>query len=477
MRSLFLKIFLWFWLAMALVGLALVIVTAITQSVPVVARWRAVTGDALNIYAETASEILEREGSGGLARYFERVEERTRIRGFVLDEQGRELTGRATPPRAGELAARARESGKTEFEFFSSTTLAAQIMSEASPQGGHHTLVLEMPGGRFSVLRAEPGTQALRLLAVLLTAGVVCYWLARYVSSPVVKLRAGVRQLAEGDLQARVGASFSGRRDELVDLGKDFDLMAERIESLMLSQQRLINDISHELRSPLARLTVALELARQRSGTEASTALDRIEREAERLNELIGQLLKLARLESGEDQSETRAVDLARLVREVVADADFEAHGRESAVRLNACEEFTITGREGLLRSAIENVVRNGVRYTATGTEVLVSLSVEREETEAFAVVSVRDHGQGLPEAALADVFRPFYRVADARDRQTGGIGLGLAITERAIRLHNGTVRARNAVEGSGGLIIEIRLPASNELQKTEVKSSDHANH
>jgi signal transduction histidine kinase len=457
--TLFLKIFLWFWLAMALVGLALVISTATMQSEPVVERWRAVTGDALAIYAQTAGEILEREGVGALAAHLERVERQTRMRGFVFDGQGREVSGRAAPPGATELATRARRRGKSEFEFSSGTTLAAQTIPTAPPDGGF-VLVVEMPGGPFSALRAEPRTRALRLIAVLLTAGVVCYWLARYLSAPIVKLGAAARRIASGDLTARVGAQRGRRRrDELADLSRDFDLMAERIESLMTAQRSLLGDISHELRSPLARLNVALGLARQRSGVDAGGALDRIEREAERLNALIGQLLTLARLESGAEKSEPTRVDLAALVRDVAVDADFEARHRQRSVRVVTCADCAVEGSPELLRSAIENVVRNGVRYTAEGREVEISLRVERLGGDTKdAIISVRDYGAGVPEAALADLFRPFYRVADARDRQTGGVGLGLSITERAVRLHGGTAQASNAP--GGGLIIEIRLPA-----------------
>ncbi|MGB7926460.1 MAG: ATP-binding protein [Pyrinomonadaceae bacterium] len=457
--SLFLKIFLWFWLAMALVGLALVISTATMQSEPVIERWRTVTGDALAIYAQAAGETLEREGNVALAAQLERFESRTRMRAFVVDAEGREVAGRGAPPGAKEVAARARQSGKPEFEFSSAATLAAQIMS--APPGGGFVLVVEVPGGPFSALRAEPRTRALRLIMVLLTAGLVCYWLARYLSAPIVKLGAAARRIASGDLTARVGAQSSGGRrgrDELAELSRDFDLMAERIESLMTAQRSLISDISHELRSPLARLNVALGLARQRSGTETNVALDRIEREAERLNALIGQLLTLSRLESGAEKSEPRRVDLASLLREIVADADFEALHRGRVVRITQGEECAVEGSPELLRSAIENVVRNGVRYTAEETAVEISLGVEREGDNTHAIINVRDHGAGVPEAALTSLFRPFYRVADARDRQTGGHGLGLSITERAVRLHGGTVRASNAP--GGGLIIEIRLPA-----------------
>jgi two-component system sensor histidine kinase CpxA len=295
-----------------------------------------------------------------------------------------------------------------------------------------------------------------QFIAVLLTAGIFCYFLARYLSSPVVKLRAATQQLAGGDLSARVGAATSRRRDELADLGRDFDVMAERIESLMASQQRLLHDISHELRSPLARLKIALELARQSDGQDALWALDRIEREADRLNDLIGQLLTLARLENDQPKAGKEPVDLRELVDDIVFDANFEASNYNRAVKVIASQDCTIEGDEQLLRSAIENVVRNAVSYTAEGTTVEISLR-RQDDDGGRVVINALDKGAGVPQAALAEIFRPFYRVEDARDRQSGGIGLGLSISRRAVQAHGGTVTASNAPDG--GLLVVISLP------------------
>jgi two-component system sensor histidine kinase CpxA len=468
MRSLFLKIFVWFWIATALVSLALVVATATTHPGPLVARWRLMAGMAIALHGETAAEIYERHGPEALAAYFQRVERTAFIRSMLFDERGEEVAGRGAGAPARALAQRAGQSGGPVFEFpatAEAVTLVAQRVT--GPGGAPHVIVCEVPRPRFAALNVEPGALAVRLLAVVLTAGLVCYGLARYLTAPVAVLRAGVRRFASGDLSARVGPRMGARRDELADLGRDFDMMAERIESLVSAQQRLLGDISHELRSPLARLNVALGLARQRAGreaTELNSALNRIEREAERLNEMIGQLLTLARLESGAEAVEQTPVDLSQLVGEVAADADFEARSRHRRVCVTDNEACATQGNKPLLRSAIENVVRNAVRYTAEGTEVEIALRRRRAQPGAArdaAVITVRDHGPGVPESALANLFRPFYRVEDARERQSGGTGLGLAITERAVRLHRGTVRALNA--SGGGLIIEIILPVTSD--------------
>jgi two-component system sensor histidine kinase CpxA len=228
--------------------------------------------------------------------------------------------------------------------------------------------------------------------------------------------------------------------------------MAARIEALLSAQQRLLRDISHELRSPLARLGVAVGLLRKRTGPEAEGYLARIERESERLNEMIGQLLALSRWEAGAEGVTRVALDLAALVREVAEDADFEARGQGRSVELDECEECRTAGTPALLRSAFENVVRNAVRHTPEGSSASVSLKCQRGKGEGEAVLTVLDKGPGVPEEALKEIFRPFYRVDDSRTRETGGTGLGLANTERAVRLHGGNVPG-------GGFAVEIRLP------------------
>ena len=271
-----------------------------------------------------------------------------------------------------------------------------------------------------------------RSLVTFIVGGLVCLGLAWHLTAPIRRLRTATQRLTAGDLTARVGSEQIRGRDEIAALGRDFDLMAERIEELLTTQQHLLRDISHELRSPLARLSVALELARQRSGPEAGGALDRIGREAERLNDLIGQLLTLTRLENGGERIARGPVSLKPLIQAIAADADFEAQTHQRAVRAVVAEEAVIHGSEEMLRRGIENVVRNAVRYTAEGTEVEIAVSRRRGDSGDAAVIRVRDHGPGVPEEALSRMFLPFYRVADARDRQTGGTGIGLAITERA---------------------------------------------
>jgi two-component system sensor histidine kinase CpxA len=342
------------------------------------------------------------------------------------------------------------------FGWFAPNRYVAQ--ATVGPSGRHYVLVAEFPLGPH--LFFGPGSSPwLGIFIALISSGLVCFFLARYLTGPVVRLRAATKRLADGDLTARAG--IPGKRqggDEIAQLVSDFDTMAGRIEDLVNAQSRLLNDISHELRSPLARLNVALGLARQRSGAEMIPALDRMELEATRLNELIGRLLALARLEGGGEMGEKLPVRLADLIANIAADASYEAQGRNCQVKHEVVDDCIVLGNPALLNSAIENVVRNAMRYTQEGTDVDIRLECAGTGNKAEAVIRVSDRGPGVPEVELGKLFRPFYRIDDARGRQTGGIGLGLAITERAVRLHGGSAHAAN--RPGGGLTVELRLPA-----------------
>ena len=462
-RSLFLKIFLWFGLVVLTVIVGGFIVGMLMRADRLEPPMRRPLDSILSRYAKEAAIEYERGGQAALVAYLDRIQHDSNIRAFLFDSKLQELSGRRIPDAAPALARKVLETRLPEVaEQRDAPLLARPVVSQT---GDQYVLVAEMPA------RTPPSIfhPLLHLLAIVLIGGLFCYWLARYLTSPVAKLRAATRELASGNLSARVLPTLGKRRDELASLAADFDEMAEKIQTLVDSQRRLLGDISHELRSPLARLNVALELARQRSGAEATSALERIQLEAENLNEMIGQLLALTRLESGAEQVRKAEFDLALLVKAVTDDADFEARSRQRSVKLESTESCTIVGNEQLLRRAIENVVRNAVQYTASGTEVEVKL--ECLDKTGAAVITVRDHGAGVPESALTEIFRPFYRVDDARDREAGGVGLGLAIAERAVRLHSGTVQALNASDG--GLVVTISLPANSKGK--DRRSTDYA--
>ena len=449
-RSLYLKIFIWFWVAMIIINVATFAIFALTRPTPIRRSWRDLTQVGPN--AQRAAEIYEQSGAAALTSALQQTEKSSGVSATFFDESGKELSGRTAPPGAGELIARAAESREIEFNFAGRETIVARPV--VSSKGQRYMYVAHIPRPTFQQ-GLQP--QLLRLLVILVIGGIFCFWLARYLTTPLLKLRTTTNELAEGNLGARVAARLTKRRDEVGQLGRDFNGMAERLESMVKAQQRLLGDISHELRSPLARLGVALGLARQRSGADATGALDRIERESDNLNEMISQLLELTRLESGTDVRKRTTIDLASLVRDVAEDADYEARGVNRSVQVVWTERCSINGIEDLLRSAVENVVRNAVRFTPEGTAVEVALQRQNGVAGNVAVISVRDHGKGVPAESLEKIFRPFYRAEDARDRQSGGgTGLGLAITERAVRMHGGSVKAENAKDG--GLAVEMRL-------------------
>jgi two-component system sensor histidine kinase CpxA len=458
---LFWKIFLWFWVAQILIGLVMFqLAVALRPNDPRDLGRGVASG--LTTQARALAFIYEREGPSGVQRELRRPSREFRGARWVFDEQGRWLAGSRTVPMAKELARRAAESGVVEVTPENQNN-QPRLVARSMPLREGHSLVLvseirQSSGGRgFRFWPFSLRLDATRLAALLALSGLVCYALARYIASPAAKLRRATQQLASGDLSTRVGNQMGRRRDELADLGGDFDRMAERIEALMISERRLLGDISHELRSPLARLSLALDLAEGGADAETQGYFDRIRREAERLNELIGQLLSLSRLESGSAQIEQTPVQLTDLLHEVAHDADFEARGRARRVTVLQADECWTGGDADLLRSAVENVVRNAVRYTAESTSVQLSLVCDGKQ----ATLSVRDFGPGVPEETLNNLFRPFYRVADARDRQSGGTGLGLAITQRAVKVHGGRVEAHNA-EG-GGLLVELHLPVNSK--------------
>ena len=461
MKSLFLRIFLSFWMALALFVVLAVLVTLAFR--PRSSTWEALRTTVLNESVSAYEEGNETQ----LREYMESVEATQHVRAYLFDERGNELSGRPAPEWAIRVASGGPRMPRDGF-IFPAPPLPRD--SRASSDGKHrYTLVLGLPPGP-RVFFGPRGMPLPGLIIAIISSGLVCYFLSWYLTKPIVRLRAATRQLAAGDLTARSGAPATKRKDEVAGLMRDFDAMAERLEMLVKAQSRLLNDISHELRSPLARLNVALGLARQRAGVESADMLDRIELEASRLNELIGRILTLARLEDGEQRVPQTPVPLGELVANVAEDAEFEAQERHCHVHTVIPEgDWGVRGNDSLLHSAVENVVRNAIRYTAEGSPVEIALTSEERSGGAEAVLRVSDSGPGVPENALAKLFEPFYRLDDARGRLTGGVGLGLAITERAVRFHGGKVAAFNRAEG--GLLVEIRLPLISRLAGMEERA------
>jgi two-component system sensor histidine kinase CpxA len=411
--------------------------------------------------AEQAAAELQSGGEEGLKRWLTNLERRdleTRL--LVVGPKGEELLGRPLPHFLGRRLAHAM--------------LAPHERLHAPPPPDHAARY--RPAQPLPVIIAEDGTEyrlalvprrpsffgtleipqargAVLLVAILVTA-LISWWLARSVSRPVSALTSATRALAAGDLDIRL-PQVATRRDEFGVLARDFEDMARRLRELLRGRERLLRDVSHELRSPLARMQVAIALGRQPGG-DVANSLQRIESEAARLDDLIDQVLKLSRLDAGAAALRREAVDLVGLIDQVARDASFEGQGRDVRVQWEPPSAAVMVRADAeLLASAIENVVRNALHYSPPGAAVELTLSSHPGEVRLV----VRDHGPGVPEADLQRIFDPFFRVAESRSRDSGGDGIGLAITARVLSAHGGTTRAQNAPDG-GGLLVELSLPA-----------------
>lgn len=450
MKSLFVRLLVALWLSTAiLVGLfALIHAWAFPPSETGSIR-RRIDTRTTELRAESAL-LCARDGLAGCDRHLAPLDARDRR--VALYRGGAPVMGEPIEGAAA-IEAEARRAADGIAVRAEGRELTAIVLRRDPATVAVATGPLRSPWMFFLV----PETLPYRLLAIVGVTGLVSVLLARYLSRSIRALRRATQQMAAGDLTVRVSPRLEGADSETLALGSDMDRMAERIDALLESQRRLLRDVSHELRSPLARLNIALELVRRRSPPDVGPALDRIERETERLNAMIGELLTLSRLESGQGLEHPERVDLSALVEEIALDVAFEAEQLGARVEVGALAPCALDGSGELLRRAIENVLRNAIRFTERGTAVRVELGLEG----GVAELRVRDRGPGVPAEALEEIFKPFYRVGDDRARSSGGSGIGLAITQRAVALHGGEVTAENA-EG-GGLEIRIRLPVSGE--------------
>jgi two-component system sensor histidine kinase CpxA len=302
-----------------------------------------------------------------------------------------------------------------------------------------------------------PGTQgtALRILAAALISALVSFFLARSLTAPLEELRIATRKIAAGDLDTRVGQTIQQRRDEFGQLALDFDLMTERLQTMHEANRRLLRDVSHELRSPLARLSVAVEIARGKGADNVRSELDRIELEGERLGALVDDVLGLLRESSEHSPKRDEKLDLAELLTELVEVVNYEVAEGLPGVLWKAPDPVLYHGDRELLWRTMENLLRNALRHTDPHRGVSLALSITNQGR--IVEMQVRDYGEGVPSEELEKIFEPFYRVQESRDRTSGGHGIGLSIASTAVRRHGGQIKASNAI--GGGLIMSVSLP------------------
>lgn len=438
MRSLFVKTLLWFLATTAVAITGSIVTTALTFRASESRQSPFIM--LLKVQVEDAKRAYETGGRQGLATLLARFQNVTQAEIVVTDANGTDLvTGRQRPELKRSMLDRHRPPAFPYSFWFERPSIIAR------PDSTHKywLFFIEQQTRRNSLFWfLQPQHFWIMALVVLL-----CYAFAFHLTSPVRALQRAVDCFGRGDLTAR---AETRRRDELGQLARTFNLMADRIQLLLSAERRLLQDVSHELRSPLARLGVAIELAR--SGEHRDETLDRIQKEADRLNSLVGELLEVTRAEGDPSQQKMEPVRMDELLADLVYDTSIEAEAKESELKLIAADPVSVLGDEELLRRAIENVVRNAIRYAPPNTAVEIALA----GTAASAEICVRDYGPGVPEESLARIFDPFYRVDSDRNRTSGGVGLGLAIARRAIELHKGKLKARNA---HPGLLVSIELP------------------
>ena len=444
-RRLFWKMFISFWIAQTAFFVYLGFKThQLTRSAGPL--WLISAQRTLPLVGEDAVKTYETGGIPALEQELHSLADGERIKMWLIDPAGNNVRGRGLPLPVVQAARNIKDS-ETAVTVGDTATF---VSVHTAGNRGTYTLV-----ARYDTVPLLRGEGLFRLFAIsTVLASIACFLLAHYLSQPIWQLRMATRRLASGDLGARAGEKLGKRSDEIADLVRDFDTMAGKIRELLENQKRLLGDVSHELRSPLARLRVALALSRRNEDETQRASHERIETEIERLDEMIGRILTLSRLESGQLQLTTTDVDLNELVEDVLADARFEAARTGHSIQFDADVDVHVDANEELLRSSIENVVRNALYYTAGTEPIYVTLSARN----GTAILRVRDNGTGVPPEALASLFEPFYRVDDSRVTNTGGTGLGLAIAKRAILAHNGTITAQNAQPH--GLLVEIKLPA-----------------
>ncbi len=447
MRRLYWRIFAMFWVATVVLIIAIAWSTSYSferEKIPGLGMTR--LESVLNEQLRGVGKALREGGVAALGPVIDGARERG-ITIYVLDADKHDLLGRDVPTDVSAALAhgvtdaqgtRANRSRLRELTLDNGSKVTGFAAFTAPPL--------------WRMLYRRPNLFWNQVAIASLISAVFGLIVAAYITGPLSRIRASARRVARGDLDARVGALRFGRSAEMLALASEFDQMAARLKELVEGQRRLIRDVSHEMRSPLARQRVALELARAQTQGDARVQLDRIERESERLEEMIGQAIQLSRMEMT-TPSKVEDVALDTLVADIAADAAFEAQAQRCALQIVQSAPLTVRAESDLLASAIENVVRNAVNYT--GPDSTVRIRLERREQQAC--LAVIDAGPGVPEQDCARIFEPYFRTDEARQRKSGGSGLGLAIAKRAVERQGGRIRALNVA--GGGLEVEILLP------------------
>lgn len=441
-RSLYWKIFFFFWLTL----IAAIFAVATLSEIVVQERYQDQYQKVVKLGIQ-AADIYETQGSPQLTQWLQYIKLEYGIKAFMLDARRRPISLAHLPENWIEFTLPLSQNrlSKRKARGF-------QPYSVSSTSNRSYTFVAVHDNDDSlypSWLRHLP---VLQILTALLIVALLTAFITWRITGPLRKLRQATDAFARGNLDTRLANMTHQKNDEIGEVGLAFNHMAERISLLVSNQQRLFRDISHELRTPLARQQIALELLARKIPDSEHQSLHRIEREVERMNELIDQVLTLLRLEQAEQSPNTEVYDLSQLLSSLTQDAEFETQSKHKII-LKQPKKNELIGQPELVSRAVENIVRNALRYTSEDGSVFISALVHQE----CIIVRIEDEGEGVPEDSLRRLFEPFYRVESSRNQQTGGYGVGMAIAEQAIRAQNGSIKASNRPEG--GLKVEIILP------------------
>lgn len=457
--NLFWKIFFWFWLATLIVLATTVFLYSLSDKksrlIPI-ERAERIELKKMAIFIQQKRLIDDYDE---LRILQPRKTQRILANAYILDKYGKDLFERDVPEAIYKLRAFNKRSYKLaaviddSFAFY-----GPEIVFN---RGKHYQLYLKKKSKRhfYSVLSyIYKSTSIWIILAALGISGLVCFALAWYLTRPINQLQKATQAFAAGDLQTRATQYIGNRHDEFIDLAEDFDQMADKINKMIMSQKRLLSDVSHELRSPLTRMQIASSLALNKATDDNRNHLERIELEIERLDEMIGELLQVAALERGHIYEEKSKFVLNDLISVLVQDAEFEASADNKLVKFAAEKELEFTGYYGLIARAVENILRNAIRHTKENTCVDLKLY----QSGSQILIEIIDQGSGVNTEDLQKIFEPFYRPTEARERTSGGTGLGLAIARRGIEANGGKITAINGIDCDlpEGLKVTIQLPA-----------------
>ncbi len=452
--SLFWKIFLWFWLATLITLTSVIFLYSLSghdnKLVPASdEEAKQLRQAAINIQLR---KIIDEYQTGRLLTLNKVPEDLNNT--YIIDKNGEDLTGKEVPDVLYHLSSFYRNRNTPAMVIVDNEAfIGPEVVFN---RGNYYLLFLrEKSPHQFTTVVSYlyHSISTWHLLLALGISALVCIALTWYLTRPIHQLQKTTQAFARGDLSARAQRYLGKRQDEFADLAEDFDLMAERIERIIHSQKRLLSDVSHELRSPLTRMQIAASLAQKSANSDSRTHIDRIELEVERLDEMIGELLQMAALERGHVNEDRANFMLNDLLDVIVEDAKFEAEAHNKTVDYHTDGDIAFNGYYSLLSRAIENVLRNAIRHTPDDTCVTVSTS----ESQLNVEIKICDSGHGVNEEHLKKIFDAFYRPTDARERTSGGAGLGLAIAKRGVEANGGTITAYN--QKDSGLCVVIQLP------------------